>query len=313
MVADVDLPLRLAAFSALRVLTAIHGEVLPWAVVDEGFTFNRQPYRFANLSKGIFRPAGMKDAALSLKTTVPRQGEPKYDDLETDDAFVYAFQRRGPDYHDNRLLRRAIELRAPLIYFYGVAPGHYRPLWPAYASLISQTQVSLSIEPADQLLPPGEHVADPAMQVVIRRYATVEAKKRLHQDVFRLQILKAYETRCAVCNLPRRELLDAAHILPDQHERGAPIIPNGIALCKLHHSAYDNHLMGIRPDSVIEISQRLMAERDGPVLELGLKSFNGLPVRMPKKTNDRPNTDHLEERYQLFRQSALNDTTRVHL
>jgi len=33
----------------------------------------------------------MRDAALSVKTTIPRSGRPRYEDIATDDAFVYGF------------------------------------------------------------------------------------------------------------------------------------------------------------------------------------------------------------------------------
>ena len=302
---DVDWPLRLAAFNALRDLARINGELLPWAAIEQGFTYGGKSFRFANQSKGIFRPAGMRDAALSIKTTIPRKGAPKYDDIETDDDFVYAFQSRGPEYHDNRLLLRAIELNTPLIYFYGIEPGVYRPMWPTYARAApNQNGVLLSVEPGDHLFAPGAYVSDPVMRTVVRRYATVEVKKRLHQDFFRGAALDAYGQRCAVCRLPRRELLDAAHILPDRHERGEPVVPNGLALCRLHHGAYDAHLLGIRPDHMIEISQRLMAEHDGPTLEYGLKGFNGQSLHPPHRSKDHPNTDHLAERYELFRRTA---------
>jgi putative restriction endonuclease len=302
---DVDWQLRLAAFNKLRALIRINGELLPWSVIEEGFDYGGKSFRFANQSKGIFRPAGMVDAALSIKTTVPRQGAPKYEDIATDEAFVYLFQSRGPEYHDNRLLLRAIELGAPLIYFYGVEPGIYRPMWPTYATSSSmRDRVLLTVEPGDHLFEPGAHVSDPAMRIVVRRCGTVEVKKRLHQDFFRTAVLRAYGQRCAVCRLPRRELLDAAHILPDGHERGEPIIPNGLALCRLHHGAYDTNLLGIRPDHVIEISTRLMAEHDGPTLEYGLKGFDGQSLHPPSKNQDRPDPNHLAERYELFRKTA---------
>jgi putative restriction endonuclease len=247
----------------------------------------------------------MLDAALSIKTTVPRRGVPKYNDVETDGAFVYAFQSRGPEYHDNVLLKRAIELGTPLIYFYGVEPGIYRPMWPTYAvASPADEHVLLTVEPGEQLFEPGAHLSDPAMRNVVRRYATVEVKKRLHQDFFRGAVLQAYGQRCAVCRLPRRELLDAAHILSDGHARGEPVITNGLALCRLHHGAYDAHLLGIRPDLVIEISQQLMDEHDGPTLEHGLKGFNGKSLHPPHKNKDQPNPDHLAERYELFRRTA---------
>ncbi len=305
LLTDVDWPIRLAAFTALQELVALHGDVLPWAVIHQGFTYRGQHMLFANMSKGIFRPEGMRDAALSVKTTVPRSGAPKYEDIATDNAFGYAFQRRGPDYHDNKLLLRAIELRTPLIYFYGVEPRFYRPLWPVYAATTpDRERVLLTVEPDEQIFEPGRHIADPVMRDVVRRYATVEAKKRLHQDMFRGAVLRAYAQRCAVCRLPRRELLDAAHIVADRDPRGVPHVNNGLALCKLHHGAYDANLLGVRPDHVIEIAPRLMAEHDGPTLELGLKGFDAKSLHLPRSESERPSPDYLEVRYQLFRRAG---------
>ena len=52
--------------------------------------------------------------------------------------------------------------------------------------------------------------------------------RRLHQATFRERVLHAYRTSCAICRLRHRELLDAAHILPDGHPRGEPVVPNGL-------------------------------------------------------------------------------------
>jgi len=114
-------------------------------------------------------------------------------------------------------------------------------------------------------------------------------------------VLRAYRTRCAICNLPRAELLEAAHILPDRDVRGRPEVPNGLALCRLHHGAYDRNLLGIRPDRVIEIAPGLMAEHDGPVLEQAIKGFDRKEIRVPRSTVLRPREEYLEERYEAFR------------
>jgi hypothetical protein len=46
--------------------------------------------------------------------------------------------------------------------------------------------------------------------------------------------------------LPEPRLLDAAHIVMDAHEPlGQPIVSNGLPLTKLHHAAFDAHLIGI--------------------------------------------------------------------
>ena len=49
--------------------------------------------------------------------------------------------------------------------------------------------------------------------------------------------------------LPEPMLLDAAHIIADKDEGlGQPIVPNGLPMSKLHHAAFDAHLLGIAPD-----------------------------------------------------------------
>ena len=60
------------------------------------------------------------------------------------------------------------------------------------------------------------------------------------------------------------ELLEAAHIREDS-DGGEPIVPNGVAMCAIHHKAFDNAVLGIRPDYVIEIRQDILEEIDGPL------------------------------------------------
>ncbi len=61
-------------------------------------------------------------------------------------------------------------------------------------------------------------------------------------------------------------LLDAAHVLPDGHPKGEPWVSNGLSLCKLHHAAFDNDFLGVRPDLVVEIRKDNLDEADGPML-----------------------------------------------
>lgn len=76
---------------------------------------------------------------------------------------------------------------------------------------------------------------------------------------------------------------------------------NGLALCKIHHIAYDQNFMAIRPDYTVEISRRLLEERDGPMLRHGLQEHHGRALmRIPARRADRPDTDRLMERYQQF-------------
>src|SRR5207245_1920141 len=77
---------------------------------------------------------------------------------------------------------------------------------------------------------------------------------RLHQRGFRERVLRAYQQCCAICRLRHDELLEAAHILPDGHPRGEPVIPNGLALCKLHHAAFDAYIIGVTLERAIQIA-----------------------------------------------------------
>ncbi|MBK9358459.1 MAG: HNH endonuclease [Bacteroidales bacterium] len=67
-----------------------------------------------------------------------------------------------------------------------------------------------------------------------------------------------------MCNLKHRELLDAAHIIADKDDMGEPIIKNGLALCKIHHAAFDQNILGIDPDYKIKIREDILMETDGP-------------------------------------------------
>jgi putative restriction endonuclease len=89
---------------------------------------------------------------------------------------------------------------------------------------------------------------------------------------FRDAVLSAYGGRCAISDLPEPRLLDAAHIIIDADEQlGQPVVSNGLPLTKIHHAAFDAHLIGVDPDFRIHVSDRLLDLHDGPFLELGLK------------------------------------------
>ena len=55
---------------------------------------------------------------------------------------------------------------------------------------------------------------------------------------------------------------------------GQPVVPNGLPLSKIHHAAFDAHLIGIDPDYRLHVSGRLLDLHDGPMLE-ALKQLDG--------------------------------------
>ncbi|MGH3493410.1 MAG: HNH endonuclease, partial [Sciscionella sp.] len=174
----------------------------------------------------------------------------------------------------------------------------FNAISPVYLTLeeTELDQFVLALTDDQRRVQPGSQV-----EAVLRRYLITETKRRLHQPVFASQVMLAYDTKCAVCTLGHRELLDAAHIIPDSDPLGLPVIQNGLALCKIHHAAYDQNILGIRPDYVVEIHQRLLEEIDGPMLKHGLQDHHGERLRqLPTTRLERPDPERLAHRYAEF-------------
>ena len=75
-----------------------------------------------------------------------------------------------------------------------------------------------------------------------------------------------------------------------------------MALCKIHHAAYDNGILGVRPDLVVEVREDILHEVDGPLLEHGIKALHGHPLRVvPKSREERPAAELLQLQYDRFR------------
>ncbi|HDN95336.1 MAG TPA: HNH endonuclease [Nitrospirae bacterium] len=133
-----------------------------------------------------------------------------------------------------------------------------------------------------------------------RAYITSSVKVRLHQRGFREKVLNAYKTQCSLCRLKHAELLDAAHIIPDNEPDSTPTVDNGIALCKLHHAAFDSFILGITPDYEIKIREDILNEKDGPMLQYGLKEMHSKNIILPSSKSLWPNQNFLDRRYQKF-------------
>ena len=137
-----------------------------------------------------------------------------------------------------------------------------------------------------------------------RRYATREASYRLHQHRFRQAVLRAYRTRCTICSLKEASLLQAAHIVEDRDPLGGATVVNGLALCAIHHLAFDRSLVGIDPDGVVHLHGRLLDEIDGPMLKNGLQHFHGAQILQPARPEDRPDPERLALRFEVFQDAA---------
>jgi putative restriction endonuclease len=263
--------MRMAAFEHVRKLSELHND-LSARELKPGFLFQGERIPLVSPQRGIFKPQQMQ-FLLSIRTVYPRPGgKVWYDDqrdvhrqiFEGDETVEYAFMGVNPDAADNRWLREACENRVPFVYFIGIAPGRYEAELPAFVT--AWDPISLKVRVAFGELDQAR-IAPPDTAIE-RRYALRAVRQRLHQASFREAVISAYNGRCAISGLPEPLLLDAAHIVTDKDEKlGQPVVPNGIPLSKIHHAAFDAHLIGIDPDYRLHVSERLLVQKDGPMLE----------------------------------------------
>jgi putative restriction endonuclease len=248
---------------------------------------------------------------LSITTVPTLEGQVRpYDDAFGEDGLLrYRYRGREdqplPDHPDNAGLREAQRLRTPLIYFHGIVPGRYAAEYPVYVVGDDRAKLTFTITVDERRFATLGNVDDDSVETTIRRrYATRVVQQRLHQREFRERVLEAYQRHCAICRLRRDQLLEAAHIIDDRAELGVPVVTNGVALCSLHHAAFDAHLIAIRPDYEIEVRNDVLQETDGPMLLHGLQGFNGQPIRLPRADLQKPSRALLQLRYVQFQRAV---------
>lgn len=302
----IETDIRRRAFDFLQEATERHGEVLGWKLLTAGFRYQGDVVPLLGAS-GIWKPRVFESVPLSITTAPPSPHRPApYDDgLDSLGRLAYRYRGDDPQHRDNVGLRLALRDAVPLIYFFGIDKGEYLPTWPVYVVADDPLGLTFSVS-IDDMAAVGTAAMQPATAVneARRQYVTTVTLRRLHQQKFRSRVLRAYRNRCAVCRLGHAELLDAAHILPDGDPRGEPIVPNGLALCKIHHAAFDRHILGLRPDLRVEIRADILQEIDGPMLRYGLQAMDGAAIVLPPDASLRPRAEFVEVRYEQFRKAG---------
>lgn len=242
--------------------------------------------------RGIINPQ-IFDATLTV-TSDPKS---KYGDHFDDNGILrYAFQDGDPLAGANRKLLVALETKTPIILFEKPLPNCYVPHVGAF--VVNADFESQFVEIAADALSKAE--IDPGISEIERKYRLAQTRRRVHQPAFRAIVMNAYKKQCAICRLQHVELLDAAHIISDGEVGGTATVPNGLALCKIHHAAFDSHLLGIDPDYKVHINERLLEEIDGPMLEHGLKEMHLTEITTPTQKSLKPDRDKLAHKFELF-------------
>ena len=62
--------------------------------------------------------------------------------------------------------------------------------------------------------------------------------------------------------------------------------------------------MGITPDFIIKVKDKLLDEIDGPMLQHGIKELNNKKIVIPSRTEWKPDPNRLEIRFELFKRGS---------
>jgi len=294
--------IRTAAFQWVEKQVNLYGGFIPRALLDQGFEFQGRRITLTG-PQGIWKPAFME-----LPLSIYSRPDGPYPDFIMDNGFlVYRYRGTDPNHNDNVGLRTVMNRRLPLIYFYRVEKGKCLAEWPVYIEEDHPTDLSFiasigvhNVVYKEQELQQGQLLFETEDQLY-RRYKTTEAIQRLHQAEFRVRVLSAYEEQCAFCRLRHIQLLDAAHIIPDGDDGGEPVVPNGLSLCKIHHAAFDNNIVGVNPDYQIIVREDILEEIDGPMLKYGIQEMHKQKIFLPGKILNWPDRERLQIRFSRFK------------
>ncbi|CAN5216368.1 hypothetical protein BH18GEM1_BH18GEM1_15100 [soil metagenome] len=123
-----------------------------------------------------------------------------------------------------------------------------------------------------------------------RKTVLVKVARAVRDRSFSDRVLCAYGHRCGFCDL-QLKLVEAAHILPVGHT-AMDETTNGIALCVLHHRAFDRGLVTLNGLYQVLLSDTKMSELRRLGFDGGAAFFRRqlrAVIHVPPARSDRPN------------------------
>ena len=144
----------------------------------------------------------------------------------------------------------------------------------------------------DALIAP---ISNPRVQI------TRTITQKVRDNGFQSRILTAYSSKCAFCSI-QLKLIDAAHIFPVAEPGSTDHTFNGIALCSLHHRAFDNALITINEKYETLVNESKISWLGSIGHDEGTEKFiNNLRpiINVPPTKADRPNINFIKQANEL--------------
>ena len=287
--------IRLMALQRVRELRDLWGDSIPESELAKGFDVQRERILLKG-PQGIFKPRQLTDGPLTIMSTLSSS----YEDELLDDAntlrYDYAPRTRE---HENEGLKNLMREQKPVILLKQVKERprpEYMVVAPMFVEGFDDKARQFGMSTRAEIQPAPETEGDLVLREIRRAYGETTVKTRLHQAYFRRDVLSVYRGRCCVCKLRARPLLQGAHILPDSEAAGVASVQNGLALCSLHHAAYDRNIVRIRPDYSIRVERDWITTND-TFAKASLTDFHGKSLTLPTNKLHHPNPDFLDIRF----------------
>jgi putative restriction endonuclease len=153
-------------------------------------------------------------------------------------------------------------------------------------------------------------VLDAVGLVQLESMGTPKDPQRRRDPAFRAKVLLAYQYRCAVCGhdlrMGQQSIgLEAAHIKWFQ-ANGPDEVPNGIAMCSLHHKVFDLGAFKILPETYQMVFSQHLNGSEGTSQRM--LAYHGSAMMLPQAKEYMPHPNHLDwHSRQVFKNPARDD------
>jgi putative restriction endonuclease len=139
---------------------------------------------------------------------------------------------------------------------------------------------------------------EPEPKLTDKHTEYVQTRQNVRDSAFRELVRDTYNNTCAVCGSQRESPdgnpeVEAAHIYPHS-EAGSDDIRNGIALCKLHHWAFDSGWLSFTDNHEIIVADS--TDKNG---YHEFKQREGQSLRLPENVDTHPHPKFLRKHRQL--------------
>lgn len=143
-----------------------------------------------------------------------------------------------------------------------------------------------------------ETLSDSDPQLTEDQVEYTESRRRARDGAFTQKVRNVHNEQCAICGSERQSPsgnpeVEAAHIHPKK-EGGSDDVRNGIALCKLHHWAFDSGWLSLTDNYKILV-------KDAPNYNgfQEFKTLEGKQINLPEKKQAKPHPKFLKKHREL--------------